>query len=38
MDIVATKGATPLVVAEGPQIVGVVVLEDIVKACDQGAA
>jgi K+-transporting ATPase ATPase B chain len=31
VDIVATKGATPLVVAEGPQIVGLVVLEDIVK-------
>ncbi|MGO9057973.1 MAG: potassium-transporting ATPase subunit KdpB, partial [Candidatus Binataceae bacterium] len=32
VDAVATKGATPLVVAEGPQVAGVVVLEDIVKA------
>jgi len=31
VDAVATKGATPLVVAEGPQIAGLVVLEDIVK-------
>jgi len=31
VDEVASKGATPLVVAEGPQIVGVVVLEDILK-------
>src|SRR4029077_16696220 len=31
VNIVATKGATPLVVAEGPQVVGLVVLEDIVK-------
>jgi len=28
---IAAKGATPLVVAEGPKIVGVVVLEDILK-------
>ncbi len=32
VNIVATKGATPLVVAEGPQIAGLVVLEDIVKS------
>ncbi|HMB95571.1 MAG TPA: potassium-transporting ATPase subunit KdpB, partial [Tepidisphaeraceae bacterium] len=31
VDGVASKGATPLVVAEGNQIVGVVVLEDILK-------
>jgi K+-transporting ATPase ATPase B chain len=31
VDAVATKGATPLVVAEGQQIAGVVVLEDILK-------
>jgi K+-transporting ATPase ATPase B chain len=31
VDAVASKGATPLVVAEGPQIAGVVVLEDILK-------
>ncbi len=31
VDEVATKGATPLVVAEGPQVAGVVVLEDILK-------
>jgi K+-transporting ATPase ATPase B chain len=31
VDEVASKGATPLVVAEGPQIAGVVVLEDILK-------
>ena len=31
VDEVASKGATPLVVAEGPQVAGVVVLEDILK-------
>ena len=31
VDSVASKGATPLVVAEGSQIVGVVVLEDVLK-------
>jgi potassium-transporting ATPase ATP-binding subunit len=31
VDKVARKGATPLVVAEGPQVAGVVVLEDILK-------
>ena len=31
VDTMASKGATPLVVAEGPQIAGVVVLEDILK-------
>jgi K+-transporting ATPase ATPase B chain len=31
VDSVASKGATPLVVAEGPQVAGVIVLEDIVK-------
>jgi len=31
VDGVASKGATPLVVADGPKIVGVVVLEDILK-------
>jgi K+-transporting ATPase ATPase B chain len=31
VDGVASKGATPLVVAEGTQIVGVVVLEDVLK-------
>ena len=31
VDSVASKGATPLVVAEGLQIVGVVVLEDVLK-------
>jgi K+-transporting ATPase ATPase B chain len=31
VDSVASKGATPLVVAEGPEIAGVIVLEDIVK-------
>jgi len=31
VDAVATKGATPLVVAEGARVVGVVVLEDILK-------
>ena len=31
IDSVASKGATPLVVADGDQIVGVVVLEDILK-------
>jgi K+-transporting ATPase ATPase B chain len=32
VDSVASKGATPLVVAEGPEIAGVIVLEDIVKS------
>jgi K+-transporting ATPase ATPase B chain len=32
VDTVAAKGATPLVVAEGPKVAGVVVLEDILKA------
>jgi potassium-transporting ATPase ATP-binding subunit len=32
VDEVASKGATPLVVAEGAEIAGVVVLEDILKA------
>ena len=31
VESVAAKGATPLVVAEGPKIVGVVVLEDVLK-------
>jgi K+-transporting ATPase ATPase B chain len=31
VDGVASRGATPLVVADGPKIVGVVVLEDILK-------
>jgi K+-transporting ATPase ATPase B chain len=31
VDSVASKGATPLVVADGPKVVGVVVLEDILK-------
>jgi potassium-transporting ATPase ATP-binding subunit len=31
VDSVASKGATPLVVAEGPSIAGVIVLEDILK-------
>jgi potassium-transporting ATPase ATP-binding subunit len=31
VDSVASKGATPLVVAEGVQIIGVVVLEDVLK-------
>jgi len=31
VDAVATKGATPLVVAEGARVAGVVVLEDILK-------
>jgi potassium-transporting ATPase ATP-binding subunit len=31
VDSVASKGATPLVVADGAQIVGVVVLEDVLK-------
>ncbi|MGD0074376.1 MAG: potassium-transporting ATPase subunit KdpB, partial [Candidatus Binataceae bacterium] len=31
VDSVAAKGATPLVVAEGPKIAGVIVLEDIMK-------
>jgi K+-transporting ATPase ATPase B chain len=31
VDSVASKGATPLVVTDGPQIAGVIVLEDIVK-------
>ena len=31
VDSAAAKGATPLVVAEGPKIVGLVVLEDILK-------
>jgi K+-transporting ATPase ATPase B chain len=31
VDSIASKGATPLAVAEGPQIAGVVVLEDILK-------
>ncbi len=31
VDSVASKGATPLVVADGPQIAGLVVLEDILK-------
>jgi K+-transporting ATPase ATPase B chain len=31
VDTAASKGATPLVVADGPHIVGVVVLEDILK-------
>ena len=31
VDSVATKGATPLVVAVGPVIVGIIVLEDILK-------
>ena len=37
VDEVASKGATPLVVAEGPQVAGVVVLEDILKTGMQGA-
>jgi len=32
VDMVATKGATPLLVGEGPQIAGVVVLEDVLKS------
>ena len=31
VDSAASKGATPLVVADGPRIVGVIVLEDILK-------
>jgi K+-transporting ATPase ATPase B chain len=31
VDDVASRGATPLVVADGPKVVGVVVLEDILK-------
>ena len=31
MDTVAARGATPLVVAEGSKIAGLVVLEDILK-------
>jgi high-affinity K+ transport system ATPase subunit B len=31
VESIASKGATPLVVAEGTQIVGVVVLEDVLK-------
>ena len=31
VDGVALRGATPLVVADGPRVVGVVVLEDILK-------
>jgi K+-transporting ATPase ATPase B chain len=31
VDGVASRGATPLVVADGPKVVGVVVLEDILK-------
>jgi len=31
VDSVASKGATPLVVAVGPEIVGIIVLEDILK-------
>ena len=31
VDTVASKGATPLVVAEGSQVLGVIVLEDILK-------
>jgi K+-transporting ATPase ATPase B chain len=32
VDSVAAKGATPLVVAEGPKVAGVVVLQDILKS------
>jgi len=31
VDSIASKGATPLVVAEGARVAGVVVLEDILK-------